>query len=108
MDKEKKIKRGYNQTELITQIISKELEILEGKNIVFKLKGNKTQSTLNKENRKTNIKDVYFVNNNINIRNKKIILLDDIYTTGATVNEISSKLKEAGAKEILVLIIAKN
>ena len=108
MDKEKKIKRGYNQTELITQIISKELEILEGKNIVFKLKGTKTQSTLNKENRKTNIKDVYFVNNNINIRNKKIILLDDIYTTGATVNEISSKLKEAGAKEILVLIIAKN
>lgn len=108
MDKEKKIKRGYNQTELITQIISKELEILEGKNILFKLKGAKTQSTLNKENRKTNIKDVYFVNNNINIRNKKIILLDDIYTTGATVNEISSKLKEAGAKEILVLIIAKN
>ena len=55
------------------------------------------------------VKDLIIgVNNNINIRNKKIILLDDIYTTGATVNEISSKLKEAGAKEILVLIIAKN
>ena len=46
MDKEKKIKRGYNQTELITQIISKELEILEGKNIVFKLKGTNTGGLL--------------------------------------------------------------
>ncbi len=108
MDKKKKAKRGYNQTELITKIISKELGIIENKNIVFKLKRTKTQSMLNKENRKTNIKDAYFVNNNINIKNKKVILLDDIYTTGATVNEISSKLKEAGAKEVFVLIIAKN
>ena len=108
MENNKKLKRGYNQTELITKIIAKELGILENNNVLFKLKKIKTQSTLNKENRKKNIKDAYFVNNNIDLKNKKVILLDDIYTTGATVNEISLKLKEAGVKEILVLVIAKN
>lgn len=108
MDKNKKHKRGYNQTELITKIISKKTGILEKSNVLFKPKQIRTQSTLNKENRKNNIKNAYFVNNKINIKNKKVILLDDIYTTGATVNEISKKLKEAGAKEILVLVIAKD
>lgn len=108
MDKNKKLKRGYNQTELITRIISKKTGILENTNIVFKPRQIKTQSMLDKKSRKLNIKDAYLVNNTINIKNKKVILFDDIYTTGATVNEISKKLKEAGVKEILVLVIAKD
>lgn len=106
MDKIKKSKRGYNQTQLITNIISKSSNILSGDEIVQKLKSTKTQSTLKKEERENNIKDVYVVKQNI--KNKNIILFDDIYTTGATINEISKKLKEAGARRIFVLILAKD
>ena len=102
----KKSKRGYNQTQLITNIISKSSNILSGDEIVQKLKSTKTQSTLKKEERENNIKDVYVVKQNI--KNKNIILFDDIYTTGATINEISKKLKEAGARRIFVLILAKD
>lgn len=108
MDKIKKKKRGYNQTELISSILCKKLKILEDKKSLVKIKQTKTQSTLNQEERRNNIKNAFLVNNKEKIRNKKIILFDDIYTTGATVNEISKILKKAGAKEILVLVIAKD
>lgn len=107
MDKNKKRNRGYNQTELITKIISENLGIIEDKKSLIKLRKTQTQSTLSKEERKNNIKNAYLVNNK-NIKHKRIILLDDIYTTGATINEISQKLKQAGVKEILVLVIAKD
>ena len=89
MDKEKKIKRGYNQTELITQIISKELEILEGKNIVFKLKGTKTQSTLNKENRKSLTDLVIFVVLPANIIYSFMIEMNDKIIKSVTFGIIS-------------------
>lgn len=73
-----------------------------------KIKNNKTQSKLNQNERKENVKNVFEIENIKFIRNKNIIILDDIYTTGATVNEISKVLKNAGAKDILVLIIAKD
>lgn len=108
MDKIKKKKRGYNQTQLISKILCQKLSLFEDEKSLIKIKKTKTQSTLNKDERKNNIKNAFFVNNKENISNKKVILFDDIYTTGATVNEISKILKEAGAKEILVLVIAKD
>lgn len=108
MDKVKKSKRGYNQTELIINIISKKQVILVDNNILEKIKSLQTQSTLKKSDRKSNVKDAYFVKCADKIKNKKVILFDDIFTTGATVNEIAQKLKEAGAKQILILVIAKD
>ncbi len=108
MEKIKKQKRGYNQTELIAKLVAENQEILYEENLLKKIKNTKTQSTLKKEERKDNIRDAYIINEKRKVLDKKIILFDDIYTTGATVNEISKKLKEAGAKEILVIVIAKD
>lgn len=108
MDKIKKSRRGYNQTELILNIISKTNFILTDNNVLEKIKLTQTQSTLRKEDRKSNIENVYFVKSVDKVKNKKVILFDDIFTTGATANEISKKLKEAGAKQILILVIAKD
>ena len=55
-----------------------------------------------------NVKDAYKIKNLRIIKNKKIILFDDIYTTGSTVNECSKILKENGAKEIIVITLAKD
>ena len=108
MYKEKKKERGYNQTELIVKCISKELNIQLQDNNLVKIKNTKTQSTLSKEERKENIKNAFEINNIEEVKNKKIIIFDDIFTTGETVNEASRILKEAGTKEILVLVLAKD
>ena len=101
--------RGYNQTALIAKEIAKAYQnlIYDGKSLQ-KIKDTKMQSSLNKKQRKNNIKNAYNVINQQKIKDKKIVLLDDIYTTGATANECSKMLKQAGAKEILVVTIAKD
>jgi len=113
MNIKKKRKRGYNQTELIIKKIveihgsTERIPVLET-NMLLKTKETKTQSILKEKERRDNVKDAFIVNNNAKIKNKKIILFDDIYTTGATVNECSRVLKQAGASEILVLVIARD
>lgn len=104
---DKKKLRGYNQTELLSESLSKKLDIAINKNILIKVKNNKTQSTLSREERKINIKNVFSINDQVIIKNRKIILVDDIFTTGSTINECSKILKENYVKEICVLIICK-
>lgn len=106
MFKKQEHKRGYNQTYLIAKEIGKKLEIPTEKNNLIKIKNTKKQSTLTKEERKTNVKDAFEIRKPERILNKKVILFDDIFTTGNTANECSRIIKEAGAKEIVVLTIA--
>lgn len=107
--KKRKAQRGYNQSQLITKEISNCIENLKYENnILVKIKHTMPQSILTKKQRKQNVKNVYKIINKEKINNKKIILFDDIYTTGSTVKEISKILKQNGAKEILVLTIAKD
>ena len=72
------------------------------------MKNTKTQSTLVATERVENIKNAFKIIDNNIVENKNVILFDDIITTGVTVNEISKILKKAGAKKVLVLIIAKD
>lgn len=58
--------------------------------------------------REENVKNVYKIQNMDRIINKKILLVDDIFTTGATLNECSKLLKQAGAKKVDVFTIAKD
>lgn len=105
----RKKQRGYNQSELIAKEVTKEIkEVRYEPKVIKKEKNTLPQSSLTKKQRKQNVQHVYKVINQEKIKNNKIILLDDIYTTGSTVNEIAKQLKEHGAKEILVLTIAKD
>jgi len=94
MHKSKQSVRGYNQSALIAKELSNELDIKFEKNNLIKIKDTKTQSTLTKNQRKDNIKGAFLVKDILKIKNKKIILVDDIYTTGNTVNECSKILKK--------------
>lgn len=109
MFEKKKSKRGYNQTELIAKEISKSLNIKFNNNILFKVKENKAQSLLNYYERKQNVIDVYKVNELEikNVNNKKIILFDDIYTTGFTIKECIKELEKLNPQKIDVLVFAK-
>lgn len=108
MHKNKKAVRGYNQSELIAKEIARNMELEFDKNILIKEKNTNVQSTLTKIKRAENVKNAFLVEDNTKIKGKKVILIDDIYTTGSTVNECSKVLKKAGAKEICVVTIAKD
>lgn len=105
--KSRKLERGYNQSELIAKSISKKVNI-QYCNVLVKSKGNFAQSKLNKEQREQNVKNVYNVKKMEKILNKNIVLFDDIYTTGATVNECSKILINAGANNVDVFTIFKD
>lgn len=101
--------RGYNQSELIAKEFVEEFKKIKlVKQNLIKTKNNCAQSQLKKEERLSNVRGVYKVLNDEIVYNKKIILFDDIYTTGNTANECAKVLKAAGVKEIGVLTIAKD
>ena len=100
--------RGYNQSALIAKSLANKLNIIHEEKVLLKRVNNKPQSTKNKESRKENVIGVYYTKNEYKIIGKKILLLDDIYTTGSTVNECCRILKTAGARKVDVITIAKD
>lgn len=100
--------RGYNQSFLIAKEFANQSNLQILNNCLIKTKNIIEQSKLNKEEREKNIQGVYKLQNKKLIKNKKILLIDDIYTTGSTVNECSKILKQANPKSIGVLTIAKD
>lgn len=103
----KKLKRGYNQSELLASGIARELQLQEDNNLLIKYKNTRTQSLLNIEERKNNLHDCFKVTNYKKIENKNILLVDDIYTTGATIRECIKQLKQYNYKSISILVVAK-
>lgn len=110
ISKQRKKDRGYNQSELIAKEISKIINVPVATNILYKIKNTVPQSSLNKRQREENAKGVYEVHNITKLYNKKILIIDDIYTTGNTVNECANMLLQKGIKRnnIGVLTIAKD
>ena len=107
--KNRKKQRGYNQSELIAKQLVKQTKSLKlEKNVLLKQKDIKPQSTLDKNDRIKNIQNAYLIKNEEKILEKRVLLLDDIYTTGSTVNECSKILKKSGAKQVIVLTVAKD
>lgn len=100
--------RGYNQAELVAKQIAKVLGKRLVTNCLYKFKNIVAQSTLNKEEREENIKGVYEVKNKESLLNKKVLVIDDIYTTGSTANECCRVLERAGTAKIGVLTLAKD
>ena len=106
----RKLQRGYNQSLLIAKIIANILQIKIESKILNKTKNIVPQSTLNKKQRKENIKGAFKIKHIEKIENKKILIIDDIYTTGSTLNECAKILLRSGIKKenIGVLTLAKD
>lgn len=104
----KKIKRGFNQSEILCEEFSKISNIKYKKNILKKIRKTKQQSLLSRNERLKNLKDSFIMNKKfiLSIKDKRIILLDDVVTTWSTINEISKILKQFWAKEVIWLTLA--
>jgi ComF family protein len=101
--KRKLIDRGFNQSEVLAQKLAKNLNLKIFSDLI-KIKETEDQAKLDFEKRLNNLKDAFKVKS---LPPKKIILVDDIKTTGATLKECAKVLKEAGAKEIIALTILR-
>lgn len=108
ISKKRRKERGYNQSELIAKEIAKNVCVEYNTSCLFKVKNIVEQSKLNKEERQKNIQGVYKLHNSNKITDKKILLVDDIYTTGNTVNECCKILQQANPKKIDVFTLAKD
>ncbi len=101
-----KFKRGYNQTELLAREISKKIGVPILSDRLMKCKRTPSQTTLSVKQRVKNVKDAFRVKNPEILENKNILLLDDVFTTGSTVNECAKEIRKARVKQINVITLA--
>ena len=98
--------RGYNQSELFAKILSTGINI-PCKNILKRIKMTSKQASLNRKQRKKNLIGAFSVKKEAICRNRTILLLDDVMTTGATLSSAASALLDAGAESVKVLVLAR-
>lgn len=93
--------RGFNQAELLAQQINHK----KTKNFLIKTQKTKPQAELTEKQRKQNIKNSFKCL--ANLTNKRILLIDDVETTGSTLRECKKALLQAGVKKVYCLTLAK-
>jgi len=97
--------RGFNQAQIIADVVSKKLNLITDDSILTREKDTKAQFKLNKKDRFNNLKNAFNVNKDI--KGINILIIDDVVTTGSTIREISKVLYDAGAKRVKCLTISK-
>lgn len=107
LDKNKLKARGYNQSEELAKELVKVLRIPLILDNLVKIKSTPAQMELKKEEREKNLINAFLVENPEEIKNKKIFLVDDVYTTGSTMEECALVLRDAGAKSVWGIAIAR-
>jgi ComF family protein len=98
--------RGFNQSAILAEGISQEANLSLIKGILKRKRNTKDQTYLNAQQRSENVKGAFVVSQPEEVSDKKIILVDDVTTTGATLNECAEMLRKAGAKEIFAVTLA--
>ncbi|MBF0504048.1 MAG: ComF family protein [Candidatus Omnitrophica bacterium] len=95
--------RGYNQSCLLSLPLSRRWGLHHEEGLLIRRKNTPTQTELGAKQRWTNLEGAFTIKNCANIAGKSVLLIDDLYTTGATVDAAAETLKMAGAAEIGVL-----
>lgn len=97
--KSKLKKRGYNQAELLANSLGERLDIPVEANLIIRSTNTMPQKKLDNEEREKNLKKAFISSGEI-VKYKRVMLVDDIYTTGATIETCTKLLKENGVSEV--------
>jgi len=100
------LQRGFNQARLIADLIGQMKNLPITDDLLVRVKYNQPQAQLKHQARLENVSGIFRVNN-FGLLNKKILLIDDVYTTGATMQEAAKVLKIAGATQVYGLAMAR-
>lgn len=106
MWKKKEKQRGFNQSELIAQKLSRLLHLVE-QPLLEKVEDNKSQVGLGPKEREENVRGAFCVTLDVTQSPENVLLVDDVYTTGATIRECTKVLKKAGVKDIWTFTLAR-
>lgn len=98
-------KRGYDQSERLCRAVCRELD-WKPQRTLRKIRNNAPQSTMDKARRKANVLGVYRPVHPEAIRGKRVLLIDDVITTGATADECAAVLSVCGAKAVHLVTVA--
>ncbi len=99
--------RQFNQSELLAAHLAKKLDKPLAADSVKRIKYTMPQTGLKREERLKNVKGAFMVKRKHSFSGKQILLIDDVFTTGATLNECAKALKAAGAAKVTVLALAR-
>ena len=99
--------RGYNQVSLIAKAISDSLDVELAEDVLFRIKNTKRQMNLSDSERQVNLMYAFYAVEEY-VYGKRILLSDDIYTTGATLKNCVSELKAKGAREVSAIVVCEN
>ena len=97
--------RGFNQSLLIARIIAGKIRAPLLMDVLVKKRETSSQIGLSARERLLNLKDAFEVKGNVG--GLRLLLVDDVMTTGATVTECSGKLTKSGAEEVIVITLAR-
>lgn len=98
--------RGYNQSLLLANGIARQCTLPVLGDILVKEKETQPQASLGRADRLSNVQGAYAVRDVAKVAGKRVLLVDDVFTTGSTANECAKTLLEAGAAECGVLCLA--
>lgn len=97
-------KRGFNQAELLARVLTRQLHWPQ-EQLLVRDKDTATQTNLTRGQRRVNVQGAFACRKNL--EGKKVLLIDDVITTGATLEECAAVLKNAGARQVWALVVAR-
>ena len=100
----RKRERGYNQAEVLADVIGRELDLPVEKHLLFKTEDTRQQKSLSAEERRRNLRHAFQAGRGA--KGRRILLVDDIYTTGATLDAAAAALRRAGAASVYAVCAA--
>lgn len=98
-------KRGYNQAEILAVEIGRILGITVAKKMVERVQNTRPQKMLDNRKRKQNLERAFVVRT-ASLKLKSVLVIDDIYTTGATIDAVARVLKDVGVQKVYFLTIS--
>ncbi len=99
--------RGFNQAVILAKQVSRLWRLPMDPFILLRSTETEPQIQLSEEDRSKNVRGAFSLNPKKSVQGKRILLVDDIYTSGATVNECSRTLIRGGAKDVSILTLAR-
>lgn len=106
LHEEKKLMRGFNQAEMIAREVGRHLRKPVQQSLLIKKDDTPAQTHLSQRAREANLADAFFVSRGSKIRGVRVLLVDDIFTTGSTASECTKTMLKAGAKKVYVATVA--
>jgi ComF family protein len=99
--------RGYNQSELLSEALSAASGITHAPRLLTKIAPTRSQATLGRHDRRRNLRGTFALSRGAVASQKRILLVDDIFTTGCTVEECARVLRRGGARGVRVATLAR-